>query len=65
MIGEYGMGAGNDPDSRVKFAGTLTELCRAQGIPCFFWDNGEELDRTDFTWTTEGLLQAITGAADE
>ena len=65
VIGEYGMGAGNDPDSRVKFAGTLTELCRAQGIPCFFWDNGEELDRTDFTWTTEGLLQAITGAADE
>ena len=62
VIGEYGVGTGNDADSRVLFAKTLSELSHDAGIPCFFWDNGEEYDRSAHEWRTEGLIEALRDA---
>lgn len=62
IIGEYGTGAKNDTASRVFFCETLTKLCNDAGIPCFFWDNGEEFDRESFEWRTEGLIDALNRA---
>lgn len=62
IIGEYGTGFGNDNASRVYFCEMLTKLCADAGIPCFFWDNGEEFDRVNMEWRTEGLIEALNRA---
>ncbi len=59
IIGEYGTRTENDHDSRVLYVKTLTKLCHDAGIPCFFWDNGEEYDREAHQWRTDGLLEAM------
>lgn len=65
VIGEYGTGADNDRASRVYFCEMLTKLCAEADIPCFFWDNGEEFDREEFVWKTEGLIEALNRAASD
>lgn len=62
IIGEYGTGMDNDTSSRVYFCEMFTKLCDDAGIPCFFWDNGEEFDREKMEWRTEGLIDALNRA---
>ncbi len=62
IIGEYGTMKSNDTASRVYFCEMLTKECSAIGIPCYFWDNGEEYDRNNFQWRTAGLIEALQHA---
>ncbi len=62
IIGEYGTMKSNDTASRVFFCEKLTKLCFEAGIPCYFWDNGEEYDRINFQWRTPGLIDALRHA---
>lgn len=64
MITEYGARGGDIP-SRVFFCEKLTKLCRTAGIAAFLWDDGSEFDRTEFTWSTPGLIAAIKRAAGD
>ncbi len=61
IVGEYGM-VSQDTESRVLFSETLTRLCHEKGMAAFFWDNGEEYDRTAMAWRTEGLIEALRAA---
>ncbi len=61
IVGEYGMVA-KDTESRVTFSRTLTEICHEKGIATFFWDNGEEYDRENLQWRTDGLIDALREA---
>lgn len=61
IVGEYGM-VSTDTESRILFTRTLMELCHSRGIATFFWDNGEEYDRTAYQWRTDGLIQAMQEA---
>ena len=63
IIGEFGTGTGNDTSSRIYFAQTLTQLCSEADIPCFYWDNGNEYDRVNMKWRTDGLIEAMSEAA--
>ncbi|MBR1529125.1 MAG: glycoside hydrolase family 5 protein [Oscillospiraceae bacterium] len=62
IIGEYGTMKNNDTASRVYFCEMLTKECYEVGIPCYFWDNGEEYDRINFQWRTPGLIEALQHA---
>lgn len=63
IIGEFGVYKGNEKESRLKFCSEFVKRCKAAGIPCYFWDNGSEFDRTSCQWRTEGLLEAMQAAA--
>lgn len=63
IIGEFGVGFGTEAESRIRFCGHLVSRCKAMGIPCFYWDNGEEFDRSKLAWRTEGLSEAMLQAA--
>lgn len=62
MITEYGT-TGNDVPSRVFFCELLTKLCNDSGIAAFLWDDGSEFDRSEFTWATPGLIEALQKAS--
>ena len=62
IIGESGTLNNNDTASRVYFCEMLTKECYEVGIPCYFWDNGEEYDRINFQWRTPGLIEALQHA---
>lgn len=59
IVGEYGVGYGTELDSQVLFCETFTKLCHDNGIPTFFWDNGQEVDRITYEWRTPQILEAI------
>lgn len=63
IIGEFGVGYGTEAESRIRFCGHLISRCKAMGIPCFYWDNGEEFDRSRLKWRTEGLAESMLQAA--
>ncbi len=63
IIGEFGVGHGTEAESRIRFCGHLISRCKAMGVPCFYWDNGEEFDRSKLEWRTEGLAEAMLQAA--
>ena len=62
IITEYGT-TGSDVPSRVFFCEKLTKLCNDAGIAAFLWDDGSEFDRSNFTWKTPGLIEALKKAS--
>ena len=62
IVGEYGTMKSADTASRVYFCEMFSKRCFEAGIPCFFWDNGEEYDRLAFQWRTPGLIEALQHA---
>lgn len=64
IIGEFGVGYGTEADSRIRFCGHFISRCKSMGIPCFYWDNGEEFDRSKLEWRTKGLAEAMLQAAE-
>lgn len=63
IIGEFGVGYGTEAESRIRFCGHLISRCKTMGVPCFYWDNGEEFNRSKLEWRTEGLAEAMLQAA--
>lgn len=63
IIGEFGVGFGTEAESRIRFCSHFISRCKAMGVPCFYWDNGEEFDRSKLKWRTEGLAEAMLQAA--
>lgn len=63
IIGEFGVGHGTEAESRIRFCGHMVSRCKSMGVPCFYWDNGEEFDRSKLEWRTEGLAEAMLQAA--
>lgn len=64
IIGEFGVGYGTEAESRIRFCSHLVSRCKSMGIPCFYWDNGEEFNRSKLEWRTEGLAEAMLQAAE-
>lgn len=62
IITEYDAKGGDIP-SRIFFCEKLTRLCRSAGIAAFLWDNGGEFSRSEFTWSTPGLIEALKRAS--
>ncbi|MGN1412142.1 MAG: glycoside hydrolase family 5 protein [Oscillospiraceae bacterium] len=62
IVGEYGVGYGTEKDSQILFCETFVKLCHDNGIPTFFWDNGNQLDRNSYEWRTPELLDALQNA---
>lgn len=48
-----------DPDSRTLYLTSVADYCRQYGICPIFWDNGEEIDRTNLQWRTNDLAQKL------
>lgn len=64
IIGEFGIGINTEEKSRIRFCGHLISRCKSMGIPCFFWDNGEEFNRSKLEWRTEELAKTMIQAAE-
>lgn len=60
IIGEYS--GGGSSKEFVFFSEYLTKLCHDMGACCFLWDNGGNLNRTTFKWSTSGLTEALQRA---
>jgi len=41
--------------SRILYLSSVADYCRQYGICPIFWDNGEEIDRSNLKWRTEEL----------
>lgn len=48
-----------DPESRSLYLSSVANYCRRYGICPIFWDNGEEIDRTNLRWRTEDLSKQL------
>ena len=60
IMGEFGcIIKDKDPDSRILYLSSVSNYCRQYGICPIFWDNGEEIDRQNLKWRTEGLAEKI------
>ncbi|MBQ9119825.1 MAG: glycoside hydrolase family 5 protein [Lachnospiraceae bacterium] len=60
IVGEYGCTRKDkDPASRLLWLASVAEYCIDYGICPVLWDNGEEIDRINFVWRTEGLAEAL------
>ncbi|WP_295207935.1 glycoside hydrolase family 5 protein [Ruminococcus sp.] len=62
IVGEYGNCKGNDETDRVRFDELFTKLTYEIGVAAFLWDDGGVFDRTNLTWQSEGLVEALNGA---
>lgn len=62
IVGEYGNCKGNDETDRVRFDELFTKLTHEIGVAAFLWDDGGVFDRTNLTWQSEGLVEALNGA---
>lgn len=62
IVGEYGNCKGNDEADRVRFDELFTKLTHEIGVAAFLWDDGGVFDRTNLTWQSEGLVEALNGA---
>ncbi len=61
IMGEYGcIIKDKDPESRILYLSSIANYCRQYGICPIFWDNGEEIDRANLYWRTEGLSEKLT-----
>lgn len=60
IMGEFGcIIKDKDPDSRTLYLSSVAGYCRQYGICPIFWDNGEEIDRTNLKWRTDGLAEKM------
>lgn len=65
IVGEYGCTKKDkDEASRVLWLQSVAEYSRKYKCCPVLWDNGEVIDRTTMTWTTNGLGDAIRKAAE-
>ncbi len=48
-----------DTASRILYLSSVADYCRQYGICPIFWDNGEEIDRSNLKWRTEGLAEQM------
>lgn len=62
IIGEYGVGP-NELNSCIFFCEMFVKLCTDAGIPAFFWDNGEFVDRNTYEWRDKGIIDGILRGA--
>lgn len=65
IIGEFGTSVNVNKKARVRFCESVVARTKQQGIPCYFWDNGEEFDRNTLTWRTRGLAEGMVRAASD
>ena len=62
VMGEYGcIIKDKDVESRVLYLSSVAQYCKEYGICPILWDNGEEIDRVNLKWRTEGLAEGIFG----
>lgn len=60
VMGEYGcIIKDKDEASRVLYLSSVAQYCRWYGICPILWDNGEEIDRDNLVWRTNGLAEGI------
>lgn len=60
IMGEFGcIIKDKDQNSRILYLSSVADYCRQYGICPIFWDNGEEIDRTNLNWRTEGLAEKL------
>ncbi|MBQ2803588.1 MAG: cellulase family glycosylhydrolase [Lachnospiraceae bacterium] len=60
IVGEYGcIIKDKEPASRILYLASVANYCKEYGICPILWDNGEELDRANLRWRTEGLAEQI------
>ena len=60
IMGEFGcIIKDKDPESRILYLASVTNYCRQYGICPILWDNGEEIDRKNLKWRTEGLAEKL------
>jgi len=60
IMGEFGcIIKDKDPDSRTLYLTSVADYCRDYGICPIFWDNGEEIDRTNLQWRTDNLAEQL------
>ena len=60
IMGEFGcIIKDKDPHSRILYLSSIADYCRQYGICPSFWDNGEEIDRTNLQWRTDGLAENL------
>lgn len=65
IVGEYGcIRKDKDAESRILYLASVAEYCIDYGICPILWDNGEEIDRINFVWRTEGLADALRKALE-
>ncbi len=65
IVGEYGcLRKDKDPASRMLYLASVAEYCIDYGICPVLWDNGEEIDRINMVWRTEGLADALRKALE-
>jgi len=60
VMGEFGcIIKDKDPNSRILYLSSIADYCRQYGICPIFWDNGEEIDRINLKWRTDGLAEKL------
>lgn len=60
IMGEFGcIIKDKDPESRILYLSSVADHCRRYGICPIFWDNGEEIDRTNLQWRTDSLADQL------
>ena len=60
VMGEFGcVKKDKASDSRILYLSAVADYCRQYGICPIFWDNGEEIDRVNLQWRTEGLAEKL------
>ena len=66
ILGEYGCTLRDkDLDCRKLYLIKVAEYCLKYGICPLLWDNGEEIDRINLRWRTEGLGEALREAKNK
>lgn len=46
-------------ESRTLYLSSIANYCHQYGICPILWDNGEEIDRTNLCWRTQGLSERL------
>ncbi|MGN0591914.1 MAG: glycoside hydrolase family 5 protein [Ruminococcus sp.] len=65
IVGEYGVTADREAESRIFFYEMVVKTCRDAGMAAFLWDNGSEFDRTTYEWKTDGVIEALQRASGD
>lgn len=72
ILGEFGMTAENDIQTRVNYVKTVKKLAKSSGVVCFWWDDGGNvsssnqvynyalLNRNNLEWYFPDIVKALT-----
>ena len=62
IIGEFGsLREGKDSEAVNLYYSTIIKYAKAYGICPVLWDNGQEIDRTNYAFRYSGCKEAIFG----